>query len=66
MLQPLVFACMLLAGAPLAALAEEPEACEAHVILFVPADVQPPAGYQPRVDQMVDYAEAFFQREFKR
>ncbi|MGV3722274.1 MAG: hypothetical protein ACO1SX_15310, partial [Actinomycetota bacterium] len=35
-------------------------------VLFVPADVRPPAGHQQRVDQMVDYAESFFRRELKR
>ena len=40
--------------------------CQVHVILFVPADVKPPAGYQQRMDQIVDYTESFFRRGFKR
>lgn len=40
--------------------------CQVHVILFVPSDVEPPRGYQQRMDQIVDYTEAFFKREFKR
>jgi hypothetical protein len=36
------------------------------VILFVPADVRPPAEYQQRVDEIVGYTEAFFERELKR
>ena len=36
------------------------------MILFVPRDVTPPTRYQPRVDQIVAYAEAFFERELKR
>ena len=40
--------------------------CQVHVILFVPSDVRPPPGYQQRIDQIVVYAESFFQREFKR
>ncbi|MDA1231400.1 MAG: hypothetical protein O2856_11550, partial [Planctomycetota bacterium] len=37
-----------------------------RLILFVPADVDPPTDHQSRIDQIVDYAESFFQREFKR
>jgi hypothetical protein len=48
------------------ALANEAAPCQVHVILFVPSDVTPPKGYQQRMDQIVDYAESFFQREFKR
>jgi hypothetical protein len=40
--------------------------CQAHVVLFVPADVKPPVGYQPRIDEIVEYTESFFAREFKR
>src|SRR5262245_32969412 len=40
--------------------------CQVQIVLFVPADVRPPAGYQRRIDEIVSYAEAFFQREFKR
>jgi hypothetical protein len=40
--------------------------CQVHVVLFVPADVKPPAGYQPRIDEVVTYTESFFAREFKR
>jgi hypothetical protein len=35
-------------------------------VLFVPADVRPPTGYQQRIDELVAYAESFFQREFQR
>jgi hypothetical protein len=40
--------------------------CQVHVVLFVPADVKPPVGYQPRIDEMVDYTESFFASEFQR
>ena len=40
--------------------------CQVHVILFVPSDVKPPIAYQQRVDQIVNYTEAFLRREFKR
>jgi hypothetical protein len=46
--------------------ARDTEPCRVHVVLFVPADVQPPVGYQRRIDEMVAYAESFFEREFKR
>lgn len=46
--------------------AEDLSACQVHVILFVPADVTTPTGCQQRVDQIVAYAESFFEREFKR
>ncbi len=46
--------------------ASDESPCQVHLILFVPADVDPPTDYQPRIDQIVDYAESFFQREFKR
>jgi len=58
--------CLLLAcSLPLGAQgADKP--CQVHVFLFVPSDFKPPTGYQERIDQIVDYAEAFFTREFKR
>jgi len=40
--------------------------CQVHVVLFVPADVKPPTGYQPRIDEIVNYTESFFARELKR
>ena len=46
--------------------AADPAHCRVHLILFVPSDVKPPAGYQRRVDEIVDYAEAFFKRELAR
>jgi hypothetical protein len=46
--------------------AADEAACQVHVVLFVPADVRPPANYQQRIDEIVAYAEAFFQREFNR
>ncbi|MFZ5829882.1 MAG: hypothetical protein ACOY3P_07330 [Planctomycetota bacterium] len=52
--------------APLGAQAAGPAPCQAHVILFVPAGVKPPVGYQQRVDEIVNYTEAFFQRELQR
>jgi hypothetical protein len=48
------------------ALANGATPCQVHVVLFVPADVTPPKGYQQRIDQIADYAEAFFEREFQR
>jgi hypothetical protein len=62
----LIFACVFLFLASFDAPVGGATPCQVHVILFVPADVRPPAGYQQRIDQIVDYAEAFFQREFKR
>ncbi|HUE72201.1 MAG TPA: hypothetical protein VMP01_15060 [Pirellulaceae bacterium] len=40
--------------------------CQVHVFLFVPSDFEPPPRYQERIDQIVDYTEAFFTREFNR
>lgn len=54
------FAC----GGPAAAAEAVP--CQVRVILFVPADVTPPAAYQPRIDDIVRSSEAFFTRELKR
>jgi hypothetical protein len=48
------------------ALRAEEAPCQVHVILFVPADVAPSTRYQPRVDEIVGYAESFLQRELKR
>jgi hypothetical protein len=59
-------ACVLFVMPWIDARADDAKPCQVHVILFVPADVMPPAGYQQRVDQIVKYAESFFQREFKR
>lgn len=47
-------------------LANEPAVCQVHVVMFVPADVRPPDDYQSRVDEIVAYAESFFQREMTR
>lgn len=66
MRQMLIFACLCFASASIEVQASDKSPCQVHLILFVPADVDPPTGYQPRVDQIVDYAESFFQREFKR
>ena len=38
-------------GIPTDTPANEKAACQVHVILFVPADVKSPAGYQQRVDE---------------
>ena len=40
--------------------------CQVHVFLFVPSDFEPPPSYQQRIDQIVDYTEAFFTRGFER
>ena len=66
MRQSLMFVCVLLFSASLQASADQAAPCQVHVILFVPSDVQPPTGYLQRIDQIVDYAESFFQRECKR
>lgn len=66
MRQTLIVACAFLFSASIDALADDAAPCQVHVILFVPADVKPPTDYQQRMDQIVDYAESFFQREFKR
>jgi hypothetical protein len=64
--------CLSLASCSLAvqsgrpAQAATPAPCRVRVILFVPADVNPPAEYQRRIDQIADYAESFFRRELKR
>jgi hypothetical protein len=54
------------AAAPASAHRADRAPCRVHVILFVPSDVKPPAGYQQRVDQIVDYTESFFQRQLTR
>jgi hypothetical protein len=58
--------CLCLGFGSEAAVAADTPCCQVHVILFVPADVQPPTGYQSRIDQIAAYAEAFFARELKR
>lgn len=40
--------------------------CQVHVILFVPNDVEVPAGYQQRMDETIDYTENFFIDGLKR
>jgi hypothetical protein len=57
---------MLLLITPNFGWSQEAGRCQVHVILFVPSDVKPPVAYQPRIDQIVDYAESFFARELKR
>ncbi|MBM79357.1 MAG: hypothetical protein CMJ78_02030 [Planctomycetaceae bacterium] len=47
-------------------MAQDKSPCHVRVIVFVPADVTPPTNYQTRIDQIVDYTETFFKREFKR
>ena len=66
MRETLIVACVVFFGASIDALADDAAPCQVHVILFVPSDITPPPGYQQRIDQIVDYAESFFQREFKR
>jgi hypothetical protein len=66
MRQSLIFACLCFASVSCEVLASDKSPCQVHLILFVPADVDPPTDYQPRVDEIVEYAESFFQREFKR
>jgi hypothetical protein len=66
MRQTLTFVCMFLVGASLNAQADSAAPCKVQVVLFVPSDVRPPTGYQQRIDEIVDYAESFFKREFKR
>jgi hypothetical protein len=65
MTKRLLLACALLFTTSIPAWAADAP-CQVQVVLFVPADVQPPLAYQRRIDEIVDYAEAFFQREFKR
>ncbi len=43
-----------------------PAPCRVHVILFLPASVQPPDGYQQRINEIVDYSEAFLRRGMDR
>lgn len=66
MLRTLIALGILLAGSSRSTAAEEATPCQVHVILFIPADASPPAGCQERIDQIVDYTEAFFSRELKR
>jgi hypothetical protein len=63
---PTIAACLIVLAASPLGLAQEAGRCQVHVVLFVPADVRPPVGYQPRVNQIVTYAESFFTRELKR
>ena len=62
----LTLACLCFSSATIEVRADDKSPCQVYVILFVPADVDPPNDYQARVDQIVDYSEAFFQREFRR
>lgn len=66
MRQTLTIACVCLFSVSINALADDAAPCQVRVILFVPSDVTPPKGYQQRMDQIVDHAESFFHREFKR
>ncbi|MBI1188263.1 MAG: hypothetical protein GC206_13190 [Alphaproteobacteria bacterium] len=52
--------------APLVTLAADAAPCRVHVILFVPADVAPPSGYERRMDQIVNYTESFLRRGLER
>ncbi len=62
----LLSAGLLILVAAVEARAEKVPPCQVHVVLFVPKGVQSPVGYQPRIDEIVGYAESFFQAEFKR
>jgi hypothetical protein len=66
MRKPLLLAGLLLLGLSLSARGEDAAPCQVRIVLFVPADVRPPEGYQRRIDEIVAYAESFFQREFQR
>src|SRR5687768_12531945 len=46
--------------------AETAVPCKVHVMLFVPGDVKPPTNHHRRIDEIVGYAESFFQRELAR
>jgi hypothetical protein len=61
-----IFACLLMLAVAAHAAARDGEPCQVRVVLFVPADIHPPAGYQQRIDEIAAYAESFFQRELKR
>ncbi len=60
----IIWLCLL--GAATSVFAADEHPCQIHVVLFTPADVTPPTGYQTRVDDLVACAESFFAREFKR
>jgi hypothetical protein len=62
----LICGCVSILWASAAAPADDAALCQVRVILFVPADVTPPADYQPRIDELVAYAESFFERELQR
>lgn len=62
----LLAACLLIGVIDVEVQGRDAAPCQVHVVLFVPADVQPPVGYQQRIDEIVAYAESFFLREFKR
>lgn len=66
MTRSLIFACTFLFGITIEALADDAATCQVHVILFVASDATPPAACQQRIDEIVTYAESFFQREMKR
>jgi predicted Zn-dependent protease len=57
---------LLILAASSAAVAADVPRCQVHVILFMPSDVAPPRVYQPRVNEIANYTEAFFRRELKR
>ena len=66
MRQTLILVFLGLVSASNVVRADDKSPCQVHLILFVPADVDPPTRCQQRVDQIVEYAESFFQHEFKR
>jgi hypothetical protein len=59
-----LLAVLILTVAPIQT--QSADRCQVHVILFVPEGVKQPTGYQRRIDEIVAYAEAFFERELAR
>lgn len=57
-------AVLMLSLLPAATIAADP--CQVHVVLFVPQGVDPPRNYQHRIDEIVNYTEAFFRAELNR
>ncbi|MCH7729156.1 MAG: hypothetical protein IH991_22145 [Planctomycetes bacterium] len=61
-----LFTALAILSLPVGALAADSEVCQVRIVLFVPANLETPIGNQERMDQIVNYAEAFFKKGFMR
>jgi hypothetical protein len=61
-----MFVCLALLWPAVASQADgPPDLPRIQLVLFTPSDVEPPAGHQERLTELVDYTEAFFAHWFK-